>query len=489
VRNLVCAWLVAALVAVSGAAEPPSPTSPDDNGAGEGEETTPAENEDAAFGKTIDTDYTAKNFFLLFGATILDPFEFKEVMPDDGGEGSSAQTDDEDPEKMFNLKTGDVDANFFIELGFRYRWAWMDRLSVAESLRLDALEKIKNNPEEWARVRAKLRAVKSAIRARESATAADDATKAELDQKVTEAIDALDEDPGFREIVATGPRARRAWEDATVDHFPAIAGRLFPQDLDCWLMSANSDYCKEGDNLTRLAAALVPSDWAVRMGYVFDGNSPDASTLAGASNLYGEFVSGWSLARWSMANGSPDLAPIRGSFNFEVATSLATDRDISDVHPRVLIGSAVAFGVPFRFLETDEEDDDQGEDGEPDLDSVERNEFVRRADALLSDDAKADPIVELVARAGAVYVETPQFISKKGRMVEVENDVPKFEGDWGFGFDLEMNVPVPGNMGYIVSRGSINAGFDPNPWLIQIGYTIPIGRLAEALTAGVGSGS
>jgi hypothetical protein len=67
-------------------------------------------------------------------------------------------------------------------------------------------------------------------------------------------------------------------------------------------------------------------------------------------------------------------------------------------------------------------------------------------------------------------------------VVETQDGVPEFEGKWGFGLDMELNIPVTRDLGYVVARGTLNAGFDPNPWSLQIGYTIPLSTLVRGLT-------
>jgi hypothetical protein len=49
---------------------------------------------------------------------------------------------------------------------------------------------------------------------------------------------------------------------------------------------------------------------------------------------------------------------------------------------------------------------------------------------------------------------------------------------------VELNVPITERLGYLVARGHMNSGFDPNPWFIQLGYTIPLSSLVSSFTSG-----
>ena len=73
---------------------------------------------DAALGGNAESDFVAKNFSLLFGAVILNQFEF--VAPTGATEDSKERV----------LKSGSADAKVFVEGGFRYRWAWLARDSM-----------------------------------------------------------------------------------------------------------------------------------------------------------------------------------------------------------------------------------------------------------------------------------------------------------------------------------------------------------------------
>jgi hypothetical protein len=77
-------------------------------------------------------------------------------------------------------------------------------------------------------------------------------------------------------------------------------------------------------------------------------------------------------------------------------------------------------------------------------------------------------------------VEIPQVLNSSTNEVEVRNQVPEFSGEWGFGLDAEFHIPVL-EAGYLTLRGSMNTGFDPNPWTATVGYTLPIGDLLKLI--------
>lgn len=116
----------------------------------------------------------------------------------------------------------------------------------------------------------------------------------------------------------------------------------------------------------------------------------------------------------------------------------------------------MSFGIPFRFLGSD-----QGE---------------------------RPSIVELAVRAGWVSVERPQFKDSMSGEIEAENTFPRYDSEEGFGMDIEFNVPIAKQLGYLSLRGQINIGFDPNPWVLSIAYTIPLASLAQALSGAGSSG-
>lgn len=67
------------------------------------------------------------------------------------------------------------------------------------------------------------------------------------------------------------------------------------------------------------------------------------------------------------------------------------------------------------------------------------------------------------------------------RFVRVKNEVANFESKWGFGIDVEINVPISKELGYLFVRGTTNHVFDPNPWGAVIGYTLPLNSILGKL--------
>lgn len=129
---------------------------------------------------------------------------------------------------------------------------------------------------------------------------------------------------------------------------------------------------------------------------------------------------------------------------------------------RFIVGPSIVFGIPYETRPAESED----------------SESV--AGAGLAEPTRA-PVVELVARLGGVYVDAPTFKNTKTREVKVKNEVPRFTNRWGFGLDMEANIPAVVIPGYVVLRGSLNAGFDPNTWGLQVGYTIPFANLISGI--------
>ena len=203
------------------------------------------------------------------------------------------------------------------------------------------------------------------------------------------------------------------------------------------------------------AAEFIPDDWAIRLGYAFAGDSDDVAAIAGASDLYVDLDMGWNLAQWSMRTATVDDVPIRGSINLELGLSWNSDAQSLDVHQRTLVGLGAAFGVPLN--------------------------------ARQSGDSPV-PIVEVAARIGPVHAETPKFINSSNTQIRLDNGLPDFKDGWGVGIDAEVNVPVPGDLGYVVLRGRLDSGFNPNPWALTLGYTIPLKRIFDGLS-GSGGGS
>lgn len=69
------------------------------------------------------------------------------------------------------------------------------------------------------------------------------------------------------------------------------------------------------------------------------------------------------------------------------------------------------------------------------------------------------------------------------KLVKSRHGQPDFRGEWGLGLDFELNAPVPNNLGDVIARGMLSAELDPDPWALQLGYTIPIANLLKGLGA------
>lgn len=149
----------------------------------------------------------------------------------------------------------------------------------------------------------------------------------------------------------------------------------------------------------------------------------------------------------------------------EFALDAGSDRALSDIHERILVGPAIVFGVPMNRL----------------LSSNEENNGGAAADGNTERSEEA-PIIELTMRGGYLRTEIPRFTSDDTREVDVKNDVPDFEGETGWGLDMEVNIPVSEKAGYIILRSTLDMGFDPNPWSAQVGYTIPISTFFSAIS-------
>lgn len=414
----------------------------------------------SVLGASVGSDYVAKHFSLLIGAVVLSPFEFTD--PDAGGNNAG---------KKFVLNSGDATARAFLEGGFRYRWAWLDRLPEIEIRRQEALRrapqdlrrKLEAAQQNLVLAQAELKARKGEQQRFNAAAAAGDGAvgalavqKRALDDQVAAGENVVAEKQillarARQEIlVGAETKAYQAW-DAHQEQ-GSYFGPRYLWSKKAWF-------------------SLLPDDWEARMGFVFDGSSDTTtSTVVGGSDLYAQVAMGWNILRWSLPTISPEETPIRGAIDLEGALSLVTDSKFTDVHERYLIGPSLVFGIPLIWTTPaeDEEDDSTAETG------------ARREHVAL-------PIIEIVTRAGAVNVDTPRFVPNAGREVRVEQGAPAYRGRWGFGLDMEINVPITRSLGYLVARGSLNAGFDPNPWSLQLGYTIPLSTLAQGLTAGAGS--
>jgi hypothetical protein len=238
-------------------------------------------------------------------------------------------------------------------------------------------------------------------------------------------------------FIEGGYRHRWAWESDVAPPPRATPTGTFvtptATPTPCWWLATNL-YVR--DHL----------DLEGRMGFVFGSSSTPsgAAAIVGGSDLYSEVTPGFRL--W-WAHLDDGVTRTRISLNLpEIRAAWSTDRAIDKVHESYLLGTALVIGGDWT----------QG----------------------------ADPYnpVELRFHAGAAHVEVPKFLSSDTRQIAIKNETIDFASDaWGFGVDVEANVPISRQLGYIMARGSFYTDFDPNPWSLQIGYTIPISTVLKAV--------
>lgn len=410
----------------------------------------------AALGKSVQSDYVAKHFTLLFGGVVLNQFKISET-------GTGA-------DKQLFLDDGSTDAKAFIEGGFRWRWAWLDRDSLLTAMMRDSRAQDEYNAVALATDRRK--AAQQALRGAE-ATAKAAALKAAASQEEDDAPAAAapeprtgtvaEENKGDQDAIAEAAtdlaaariaeaRARAALTTKARDLIKVDTGQLTP-----W-----SRFYSLGSRIDELGwFALIPDDYVTRLGFVFDSDSSnDAISTVGSSDVYTELGIGWNLVRWSFPTRDESEPPIRGALNLEFDGMAFTDDQINDVHGRGIGGLAFVFGVPLTFTSSDPRDE---------------------VDPTVVPNA---PVAELVTRLGAVIAETPQFVNKSTNELVNEHGNAAYEAEWGFGLDIELNVPITERLGYLMARAQVNSGFDPNPWFISLGYTIPLSTMASAITSG-----
>jgi hypothetical protein len=429
-------------------------------------------------GQRAAPDYVAKNFTLLAGAVVLNQFKIEEI--------KDPTTMQSFVPRRFKLDEGTTDANFFIEGGFRYRWAWLDRAGIPDpaELDLDRRETLVSAANE------------GAVAARSALSAA---TQRGNKEEMVDATKRLYES----EMEYTKLKAEVAEEKRQRQAFEALQGKLAQaqsdlaqaersgegqevvqrrQDLAALersLEASKPDVVREQEQRQserdlwggrreqadwayvfgpralwggKKWAVVVPDDWTIRLGYAFPGNtSTTATAIAGASDLYSEVGLGWNLARISLPTDRPEDPPIRGSLSLEVDALMFSDRQLVDVHPHLLLGGSFAFGFPT---------------------------------PLNPGPGQRTSVVEVVVQAGAVLVETPDFLDSQTSELRVRNDVVDSTLKWGFGLTTEINVPITKDLGYVSLRGSLNGGFDPNPWGVTIGYTIPLTTLLDGIGIG-----
>ena len=498
------------------------------------------------FGRTVESDYVAKHFSLIFGAVVLDPFNFTTpepapsatpAMPSNAGPAQAGPTPEATP--LFLASGGDAKVRAFLEGGVRYRWAWLDRLGLGAIPRgQEMAHACPKTQDSLANAAAVLLEAKLKLEAAQARHGVLDEERSTLRERFAEeglaknavAAEATrhklsqieDGAPALRtaraDFAAAEARVKVLKEQARADTTRyydrkwRMAQEGVPIDMACsrWIRRRDSiDHC--GDPVYALApkaSGLEDGDWDLqwsfadcfttgdfqaRVGFVFDGGSPAGlSNLASSNNVYGDLIGGVNLMRASLPTMDADQTPIRATLNLEGLVSMTTDTESVDVHSRYLIGPAFVFGVPlWRVPERKEEEQGSGQ-GEGNGEGEGTDRKAGAANALSADDTppaedlKPGGIVELVARLGAVNVDVPRFVNSTSREVVVENGQADFSGEWGLGFDLELNVPITERTGYITARASINEFITPNPWGIQVGYTIPLSTMVGLATGGGG---
>ncbi|MFN8643993.1 MAG: hypothetical protein U0802_20920 [Candidatus Binatia bacterium] len=430
------------------------------------------------------------------------------------------------PTPQIKLNVGGTSVKAFLEGGFRYRWAWLDRYPITTAARIDALAsppaselgRVRLAQDALAAARKSKAANEALVRSIGDVIAADQlALKAKQEEQKTGAKDAArdqavialdgviakerlaqqeaqeaanrDEATIRAQLLVIGgvvdpavAEARNSWR-ATQGRFavfdPPSAFKISTDSACCWEQAIRGGSCSSPAASAALKPApdpqcgcpedrftwLVPDDWTLRLGYVFNADDQlGAATLAGASTFYAELAPGWNLFRFGFPTAFPDDTPIRGAINLEPDLLLASDSDLLAVHTRALFGLAVAFGVPFDLLKPHEPAAERGADDPTAVPTPQ-------------------PIIEFVTRIGGVYVDAPEYADATTRLVKVRNELPQFFDRWGYGMDAEMNIPIVAVPGYVVMRGSLNAGFNPSTWAIQVGYTIPFSSVLTGLGA------
>jgi hypothetical protein len=409
------------------------------------------------FGTSVATDYTAKHFSIIAGAAVLNRFKLTPT-PAESPDGTSTS---------YTLDSGSTVARAFLEGNVRYRWAWLDRLSAEQAALSEALA----DPRVQAAAAKRDATAKLNRAALEADTTAptvgtqDDLSmaataKTEAELRYSEILRSV-----YQEKIA---RSQKEWQRASTE--VPVTG-IFA----CMDPGKTRDGQSRGEQSYGecLASQLIPQDWEARLGYVFDsGSSSGTAGIPAANDLYGGLALGWNLVRWSFPTSSWTETPLRGSINFEPAISVVSDSNFNDVHEQYFIGASTAIGVPIRWKTSGT--------------STTIGELAAR-DASGGALPIADPVVEFLARIGATRVDVPVFLSGEGidsstsKLVKSRHGQPAFRGEWGLGLDFELNVPVPNNLGYVVARGLFSAELDPDPWALQLGYTIPISNLISGL--------
>lgn len=470
-----------------------------------------------AEGKTIEkSDYVAKYFWLATGSVILDPFKLEDCTD------KPELCDKDTGKKRFRLKSGDTTANVFVEGGYRRRWAWLDRLSTAQETaekvaasessdrkaqreaaeaRLTAAQKrieaAKLEQALMLQLEAELDRAKEALETaqKEAAAAKTSAEKDTTDARVKAAAEQL-KAVGKRLVEKQGDAAARPFEAelraakeelsiAEEDVAAAKARTQLTSDSEKEKTHKELEQIKGDRKYLKVIWAnkhifgqhvlsiwqdegLPPLDFDMRGGFVFSSGTSGAAGIVGGSDFYVAAAPALNLARWYW-QGSAKETPTRGTLSLELSGALSTDRNLTDTHGRYFLGLSTALGVPWDAPIAAADSKDNSSTDSKDKGSAQ---------------PAAAKIIELLLRVGAANVETPTFLDNGTRQVAVQNEVAAFRSHWGLGVDLELNVPITEKLGYLMVRGQVNTGFNPNPWALQLGYTIPLSSLLGTVTGG-----
>jgi hypothetical protein len=207
----------------------------------------------AATASTPVADYATRNLTVTAGAVVLNPFELESI-----------DTDSNPATTEFRLETGDTDANFLLEAGFRRRWAW----EAARSYQLESI-----------------RSELSGLRAQVAAERAKPKPSAKL--------------IGEWEAAITGKRTEL--RDTSIAFSSADPSFSIPR----W---------KEGESSfwPDLAAAVLPDNYAIRLGFALGAKQPSgAAAVAGAGDFYIETGVGFD---WLRAQYPAGVEPLRLGF-------------------------------------------------------------------------------------------------------------------------------------------------------------------------------
>lgn len=190
----------------------------------------------------------------------------------------------------------------------------------------------------------------------------------------------------------------------------------------------------------------LPDDFDVRLGYTFPTDDTSGSTVVGSGDLSGDLVVGNNLYR-GVLTGDSSI-----SFNFpQIGIGLVSGREVLDIHTRGFVGMGLTVGTP-----------------------VATNAFGSQNRRVL-----------LLWRGGWSTFEVPNLEGDSNEVAESHGE-PEFKRVWdGIANEFEFRVPV-GPSGYITATGGFYNNANPNPWTFQIGYSVPLERVGNAIGGFVG---